>query len=113
MTGKETNKIKWPEGRIFSTRGKSIEEILLDRKKLEEFIGMLYKDRSVINLSGFRQTERDIFLRETAMCKTCKIEKQLRNFWKDNRISDICHNCSTKQEIYDILIDIIQETNNV
>ena len=95
------------------TKQYPLSKVIHDRKKLNKYVGLLYTDRSNIDLRGIKGCDKRDFLNLDAHCKKCLKKKKLWQYYKDNRISDICHNCSTKQEIYDILIDIIKEANNV
>ena len=95
------------------TKKYPLDKVLKDRSLLNEYVNALYTNRSIIALDGIKGCDKRDFLNLDAHCKKCTKKKKLWQYYKDNRISDVCHNCSTKQEIYDILIDIIQEAKNV
>ena len=103
-----TGKISWPDHAI--SYGKySPEEVIAQRKKLEGYLELLYTDRSKINLSGIRSTEKYTFLRVQALCKTCHKSKALRNFYDKTTesITDSCSKCIDTQEMYKIIRGLI------
>lgn len=99
-------KIVWPDRAI--THGKySPEEVIEQRKRLESYLELLYTDRSKIDLSGIRSTEKYAFLRVQTLCKTCHKSKSLRHFYNKTSISDSCSKCIDTQEIYKIIKGLI------
>ena len=104
----------------YSSTRKNYDIVMNQRDKLNEYIGLLYKDRSKINLLEFRPTERYVFLKYVAMCRTCHREKRLRNFYDEVRggISDDCLKCQERKIVISIIENLTKskeskETENV
>lgn len=107
------NKLNFPE---YSSTRKNYDIIKNQRDKLNEYIGLLYKDRSKINLLEFRPTERYVFLNYKVMCRACHREKCLANFYDKvvGSISDNCLKCQEKEMVMSIIENLTsKETKNV
>lgn len=107
-------KLNFPE---YSSTRKNYDIVMNQREELNEYIGLLYKDRSKINLLEFRRTERDVFLNYAAMCRTCHKEKRLENFYDKvtGSISDDCLKCQERKMVISIIENLTksEETKNV
>ena len=92
-------KLNFPELKTFT------DTIVTQRKELNEYVGLLYKDRSKINLLKFRRTERTVFLNYRAMCRTCHREKRLVNFYDIvvGGISDDFLKCQEREMLMSII----------
>lgn len=102
-------KLNFPELKTFTNT------IVDQREELNEYIDLLYKDRSKINLLKFRRTERVVFLDYGAMCRTCHRKKRLVNFYDkvDGSISDDCLKCQERKMVISIIENLSEETKNV
>lgn len=100
--------IEWPIINDSWSKEKK-EKILKDREEITKNVDFLYSDRSVIKLKKYRPTEKRVFLNLSAFCITCKKKKKLWRFYNEesDSINNSCELCQQKQEIYDILGDII------
>lgn len=87
------------------------EKILQDRKLLNEYIKLLYVDRSKINLLNFRVSEIIAFLNCKALCRECTKEKSLRCFYNKEQgtIADICNKCKETKLVLSVLTELIRD----
>lgn len=106
------SKLNFPKLKTFT------DTIISQREELNEYVDLLYKDRSKINLLKFRRTERTVFLNHRAICRTCHKEKRLANFYDKvaGSISDNCLKCQEKEMVVSIIKNLTKEpkeTKNV
>lgn len=106
------SKLNFPK--YCSTR-KNYDIVMNQRDKLNEYVGLLYKDRSKINLLEFRPTERYAFFDYKALCRTCHREKRLENFYDKvtGSISDDCLKCQERKMVISIIENLTEEPKNV
>lgn len=105
-------KLNFPK---YSSTRKNYDIVMKQRDKLNEYVGLLYKDRSRINLLEFRPTERYVFLQYVAICRTCHREKRLANFYDKvaGSIGDDCLKCQERKMVVSIIENLTKETKNV
>ena len=107
-------KLNFPE---YSSTRKNYDIVMNQREELNEYIGLLYKDRSKINLLGFRTTEKYVFLDYKVICRTCRKEKRLLNFYNKatESVSYNCLKCQEKEMVVSIIKNLTKsgETKNV
>lgn len=103
------SKLNFPK---YNSTRKNYDIVMNQRDKLNEYVGLLYKDRSKINLLEFRPTERYVFLRYEAICRACHREKRLVNFYDKvtGGISDNCLKCQERKMVISIIENLTKET---